>query len=189
MIRASIFVIVLGCLLAPRASSFRPTGRLVRTARTVSFPGVDSIVGLQGRVNDIKALQALPATGEDEKGFDIKAWFNPNTRGGVIVWSFLLLAFPIGIYNYLVSTGLEDTKVGGYVGAIFVLLSNVLWASTYIFRVANKDMTYAKQLRDYENAVLQKRLEELADDEIEALMSEIEAEDDAPGGSKTTEKD
>ena len=188
MIRASIFVTILG-LLAPRAASFRPTGRLVRTATTVSFPGVDSIVGLQGRVNDIKALQALPATGEDEEseGFDIKAWFNPNTRGGVIVWSFLLLAFPIGIYNYLVSTGLEDTKVGGYVGAIFVLLSNLLWASTYIFRVANKDMTYAKQLRDYENAVLQKRLEELADDEIEALMSEIEAEDDKPGGSKTTD--
>ena len=29
---------------------------------------------------------------------------------------------------------------------------------------------------DYENAVLQKRLEELADDELNALMEEIEAE-------------
>jgi cytochrome c-type biogenesis protein CcmH/NrfG len=38
-------------------------------------------------------------------------------------------------------------------------------------------MTYAQQLRDYENAVLQKRLEELADDEIQALMEEIEVED------------
>ena len=67
-------------------------------------------------------------------------------------------------------------------GALFVLLSNLLWASTYVFRVANKDMTYAKQLRDYENAVLQKRLEELADDEISALMEEIEIEE----GSKST---
>ena len=58
----------------------------------------------------------------------------------------------------LVGQGLEPTKVGSYIGAVFVLLSNVLWASTYIFRVANKDMTYAKQLRDYENAVLEKRL-------------------------------
>jgi len=40
-------------------------------------------------------------------------------------------------------------------------------------------MTYAKQLRDYENAVLQKRLEELADDEINALLEEIELEGDA----------
>lgn len=38
-------------------------------------------------------------------------------------------------------------------------------------------MTYAKQLRDYENAVLQKRLEELADDEINALLEEIELEE------------
>lgn len=81
---------------------------------------------------------------------------------------------------YAVSTGLEDTKVGAYVGAIFVLLTNLLWASTYLFRVANKDMTYARQLKDYENAVLQKRLEELADDEIAALMDEIDAEETGP---------
>ena len=42
-----------------------------------------------------------------------------------------------------------------------------------MFRVANKDMTYAKQLRDYENAVIQKRFEELNNDEVDALMEEI----------------
>lgn len=104
-------------------------------------------------------------------------WFNPNTRGGVIVWGTILLIIPCIAYQYFVSTGLEETQVGAYVGAIFVLLSNVLWASTYIFRVATKDMTYATQLRDYENAVLQKRLDELADDEITALMEEIELEE------------
>lgn len=82
----------------------------------------------------------------------MSAWLNPNTRGGVIVWSFLLILIPVAFYEYFVSTGLEETTVGAYVGAIFVLLSNLLWASTYVFRVANKDMTYAKQLRDYENA-------------------------------------
>ena len=87
-----------------------------------------------------------------------------------MIWSL------IGFYEYFIGQGIEDTKVGAYVGAIFVLLTNLLWASTYVFRVANKDMTYAKQLKDYENAVLQKRLEELADDEINALMEEIEAE-------------
>ena len=67
-----------------------------------------------------------------------------------------------------------------------MLLSNLLWASTYVFRVANKDMTYAKQLRDYENAVLQKRLEELADDEISALMEEIEIEEEGKSTTITT---
>jgi len=99
------------------------------------------------------------ASSEDK--FDLSAWLNPNTRGGVIVWSIILVLVPVGFYNYFVSTGMEETKVGATVGAVFVLLSNVAWASTYVFRVANKDMTYAKQLRDYENAVLQKRLDEL----------------------------
>jgi hypothetical protein len=35
----------------------------------------------------------------------------------------------------------------------------------------------AKQLKDYENAVIAKRLEELDDDEIHALVDEIERED------------
>ena len=47
-------------------------------------------------------------------------------------------------------------------------------------------MTYAKQLRDYENAVLQKRLEELADDEINALMEEIEKEENKNVIASTT---
>ena len=34
-------------------------------------------------------------------------------------------------------------------------------------------MTYAQQLRDYENAVIQKRFEELSDSEVDALMGEI----------------
>lgn len=113
----------------------------------------------------------------DEYEGGLKAWLSPNTRGGVLVWSVILTILPVGFYNYLVSTGLEDTKVGVYVGTSFVCLTLVLWASTYIFRVATKDMTYAKQLRDYENAVLQKRLDELADDEIVALMEEIEIEE------------
>ena len=43
-----------------------------------------------------------------------------------------------------------------------------------MFRVANKDMTYAKQLKTYEDAVIAKRLEELADDEVNALMDEMD---------------
>lgn len=107
----------------------------------------------------------------------LSRWFNPNTRGGVLVWSVLLLIAPFGAYEYFVAIGVEETRVGSYVGAIFVLVSNLLWASTYLFRVATKDMTYATQLRDYENAVLQKRLDELADDEITALLEEIELEE------------
>lgn len=49
---------------------------------------------------------------------------------------------------------------------------------SYVFRVATKDMTYAQQLKDYENAVIQKRFEELNTDEVGALMTEIYPEGD-----------
>lgn len=91
------------------------------------------------------------------------------------MWSVILTILPVSVYNCLVSTCLEDTKVGAYVGtSSFVFLTLVLWASTYTFKEATKDMTYATQHRDYENAVLQRRFDELADDEIVALMEEIE---------------
>lgn len=132
---------------------------------------------------DLALFAASEETTLDKDGnkvvdFDISAWLNINTRGGVLVWCAILTIIPIAAYAYFVSTGLEETTVGAYVGALFVLLTMVAWASTYIFRVATKDMTYAKQLRDYENAVLEKRLSELADDEIDALMREIELEGD-----------
>ena len=63
------------------------------------------------------------------------------------------------------------------IGVGFTVFTTVLWVSTYIFRVATKDMTYAKQLKDYENAVIAKRLEELDEDEIQALVEDIERDD------------
>ena len=57
---------------------------------------------------------------------------------------------------------------------------------SYVFRVANKDMTYAQQLRDYENAVIQKRFEELSEEEVDALMGEIYP--GAPGGPPAKSK-
>jgi hypothetical protein len=161
-------------------------GSLVKARSTLKVTNRN----LLSRLNTPKTntvLQASTETAEEDGPFDISAWFNPNTRGGVLVWSVLLILIPVGANNYLVSTGMDPDQVGAYVGFSFVVLSMVGWASTYLFRVANKDMTYARQLKDYENAVLQKRLEELADDEIQALMEEIDLEDaDAPPNSSSS---
>eukprot|EP00850_Spirogloea_muscicola_P001807 SM000007S20767 [mRNA] locus=s7:104978:105554:+ [translate_table: standard] len=50
------------------------------------------------------------------------------------------------------------------------------YTATYVFRVGNKEMTYVKQLKDYEDKVMQKRLEELPEAELEAMLAEIEEE-------------
>jgi Protein of unknown function (DUF3007) len=38
-------------------------------------------------------------------------------------------------------------------------------------------LSQAKQLKDYENAVIAKRLEELDEDELQALVEEVERDD------------
>ena len=47
-----------------------------------------------------------------------------------------------------------------------------------MLRVVNKDMTYATQLKDYEDAVMAKRLEELPEAELEKMMEEIKRVDE-----------
>jgi hypothetical protein len=45
-------------------------------------------------------------------------------------------------------------------------------------------MTYAQQLQMYESAVMQKRLEEMTEAELQQLMSEVEADKARLGAAK-----
>lgn len=97
--------------------------------------------------------------------------------------------------------GVDPLQAGNAVQLILVLGLTLGWISTYIFRVGNKEMTYAQQLRDYESQVMQvcallnqgllpthptlthcwfgngqKRLESLSEAELEALMAQVDEE-------------
>lgn len=85
---------------------------------------------------------------------------------------------PIGAYFALTASGMDGLKAGNYVTVSYVVLACVGWAGTYLFRVATKDMTYAQQLRDYEQAVIEKRFEELEDDEVDALLTAVAEEEE-----------
>lgn len=94
-----------------------------------------------------------------------------------MVLSILLFLLPILLYQIATGPmGLDEVTVGRNIGVGFSVVTMLLWGSTYIFRVATKDMTYAKQLKDYEDAVIAKRLEELDEDEVMALVEDIERE-------------
>jgi len=56
--------------------------------------------------------------------------------------------------------------VGGLVG----------WLATYLLRVVTGSMTLNQQLDDYEDAVLQQRLEELTPEQLAALQEDLESE-------------
>lgn len=119
--------------------------------------------------------QSTAVSQKEDRG--LAGLLDPYTRAGVLIWSTVLaLILPWGAFQIAVSAGFDKTKVGEFIGGFFVLALNLAWASTYLFRVNNKEMTYATQLRQYEEQVMKKRLEELPEDELEALMEDGDAE-------------
>jgi hypothetical protein len=79
------------------------------------------------------------------------------------------------IYLLLQVAGLDSLKAGIWTQA--VLVGGLIgWLLTYLFRVGTKNMTYNQQVKDYEEAVLQKRLEEMTPEELAKLQAEIEQE-------------
>jgi len=69
---------------------------------------------------------------------------------------------------------MDATRAGNAVQLTFVLGLTLAWVGSYVMRVFNKDMTYVKQLKDYEDAVMQKRLEEMPASELEKMMSDLD---------------
>ena len=68
---------------------------------------------------------------------------DPGTKGGALFLSLVLFIVPILVYQFGTSAlGWDDVEAGRNIGVGFTALTTVLWVSTYIFRVATKDMTY-----------------------------------------------
>lgn len=97
-------------------------------------------------------------------------------RKDVLIVGVGLLVLGYAAYYGLQSAGIEAGQAGNFVQlGVFVILS-FGWTASYLFRVINKDMTYSKQLKQYEEAVMQKRLEEMPETERSRLYEEVEAE-------------
>lgn len=79
------------------------------------------------------------------------------------------------IYLGLKLAGLDSPSAGIWSQVIFLAIL-VGWVATYLTRALTKNMTFNQQLKDYEDAVLQKRLEEMTPEELEQLQAEVEQE-------------
>ena len=177
-IAAATAILIIG--QAPTSLAFAPTQtKTVQNNILRHHPAVSIISPLQrnspigwGSCNN--ALY-MSENNESSSSSSLPVFLDPGTKGGAVVLSLLLFIIPIIIYE--ISTGplgMDGIVVGRTIGVGFSVFSLLLWGSTYIFRVATKDMTYAKQLKDYEDAVIAKRLEELDEDEVQALVEDIE---------------
>lgn len=89
--------------------------------------------------------------------------------------------FTAGGVAYLVfrTVGLDSINAGIWSQALLVG-GLVGWLITYLIRALSHNMTLDQQLKDYEEAVLQKRLEELTPEQLAQLQAEIEQEQRLP---------
>ena len=75
------------------------------------------------------------------------------------------------IYLLFQSFGFDASDAG--IWSQVILISGVMiWVLTYLVRVLTHKMTYHQQLKDYEEAVIEKRLEEMTPEEIEQLSKQ-----------------
>ena len=91
---------------------------------------------------------------------------------GIALGIFVLAGL---IYLALQLFGIDGINAGIWTQTALVVVL-VGWSMTYLFRVGTKNMTYNQQLKDYEEAVMLKRYEELSPEELAELQKEIDRE-------------
>lgn len=91
-----------------------------------------------------------------------------------------LLAAGAVAYFVFRSVGLDSINAGIW-SQVLLVGGLIGWLLTYLFRALTQNMTLNQQLKDYEDAVLQKRLEELTPEQLAQLQAEIEQERQSQG--------
>ncbi|NJL00304.1 MAG: DUF3007 family protein [Spirulinaceae cyanobacterium RM2_2_10] len=81
-----------------------------------------------------------------------------------------------GASYLLLRVGGLDSLDAGVWSQLLLVGVVIAWLGTYLFRVSTQTMTYNQQLKDYEEAVLQKRLDAMSPEELAELQAEIERE-------------
>jgi Protein of unknown function (DUF3007) len=83
--------------------------------------------------------------GSEPKADGLPFWLDPGTKGGAVVLTFVLFFGPVAVYAFLTNVlGYDEIETGKVIGIGFTVVATLAWVSTYIFRVATKDMTYVR---------------------------------------------
>lgn len=78
-------------------------------------------------------------------------------------------------YLLLRGFGLSSQSAGVW-SQVLLIAGLIGWISTYLFRFFTQNLTYHQQLRDHQEAVIQKRFEEMSSEELAQLQQEVEQE-------------
>ncbi|ACA98568.1 conserved hypothetical protein [Picosynechococcus sp. PCC 7002] len=109
----------------------------------------------------------------------------PKTMRRIDILAISFGIFIVGglLYGGLKVAGLESLDAGIWSQALLVIVVFV-WVGTYLFRVGTRNMTFHQQRRDYEEAALQRRLDEMSPEELAQLQAELEATEDQTSPKK-----
>lgn len=137
--------------------------------------GYNGIMSKREKPNIPRRIGSSNSNGNEDDSNQEKTRFGYN-RKDVLLIGLGVTFLGIGLKSGLEFVGVDPLQAGNVVQLVLVLGLTIGWISTYIFRVSNKEMTYAQQLRDYEKKVMEKRLEGLTEAELEALLEQVEEE-------------
>lgn len=96
------------------------------------------------------------------------------SRKDICIIGVGLVALGYFLYYGLQALGFEAGAAGNWVQLIIFLGICVGWVGSYIWRVGTKQMTYVKQLEQYEDAVMRKRMDEMTDAEMQQMLQDLE---------------
>jgi len=124
-------------------------------------------------------LLPTPPSAKPEQKPSVKSTEFGYSRKDVVIIGVALIAFGYILYYGLqYGAGMDAGMAGNWVQLIIFIGICFGWVGSYLFRVSTKQMTYVKQLEEYEEAVMKKRLEEMPEAEVERVMEEVQRERD-----------
>ena len=151
-----------------RAMTLETTIRTTTTTTMTTTMTTTTMRGARGR--DATHVARASSGGDDGE----KAPFGYTRADVMLIGGGVTGAGFAAYYGLQSFGGMDATKAGNAVQLTFVLGLTLVWIASYVLRVFNKDMTYVKQLKDYEDAVMQKRLEEMPAGELEKMMDDLD---------------
>lgn len=93
-------------------------------------------------------------------------------RIDAILIAFLVFLAGGLVYLFLNLIGLDSQKAGIWSQVFLIIFVLVGWVSSYLIRVFTNNMTYHKQVKDYDDAFFNKQLAKMSPEELEKLMED-----------------
>jgi hypothetical protein len=126
-----------------RGSLTQPLMRGLQSQQRVAAAAAAPSFWTQTTSSTMKNYMSTDENSDSSSKSNLPFFLDPGTKGGAVFISLAAFIIPIIGYNIAVTAfDMDGIEVGKWIGAGFTIVATLGWVASYIFRVANKDMTY-----------------------------------------------